>query len=161
MIFWVVVVAVMEGAGTAAAAEKCSAPAPCGGSPGQREQPFGAGQQGSIRQPVGSEGSAAGAAHRQVRAHGSPFVNPKQCQHVILPHCSSLRKLLEQREEELQQQVRSLRLKEASLSRTNTELSHRVQQLDIRLSISETELSKTREEVQGGLHFLRSCSSHV
>ncbi|XP_036068549.1 coiled-coil domain-containing protein 30 isoform X3 [Oryzias melastigma] len=57
-------------------------------------------------------------------------------------------KLLEQREEELQQQVRSLRLKEASLSRTNTELSHRVQQLDIRLSISETELSKMREEVK-------------
>ncbi|KAM4737342.1 uncharacterized protein ccdc30 isoform 2-T4 [Anableps anableps] len=58
------------------------------------------------------------------------------------------RKLLEQREEELQQQVRSLRLKEASLNRTNTELSHRVQQLDTRLSILEAELNKTREEAK-------------
>uniref|UniRef100_A0A3B4ZZK6 Coiled-coil domain-containing protein 30-like n=1 Tax=Stegastes partitus TaxID=144197 RepID=A0A3B4ZZK6_9TELE len=58
------------------------------------------------------------------------------------------RKLLEQREEELQQQVRSLRLKEASLTRTNTELSHRVQQLETRLSILETELSKAREEAK-------------
>ncbi|XP_054905771.1 coiled-coil domain-containing protein 30 isoform X2 [Poeciliopsis prolifica] len=58
------------------------------------------------------------------------------------------RKLLEQREEELQQQVRSLRLKEASLNRTNTELSHRVQQLDTQLSILDTELKKTREEVK-------------
>uniref|UniRef100_A0A3B3W249 Coiled-coil domain containing 30 n=1 Tax=Poecilia latipinna TaxID=48699 RepID=A0A3B3W249_9TELE len=55
-------------------------------------------------------------------------------------------KLLEQREEELQQQVRSLRLKEASLNRTNTELSHRVQQLDTQLSILDAELKKTREE---------------
>nr|XP_015823069.2 coiled-coil domain-containing protein 30 isoform X2 [Nothobranchius furzeri] len=61
------------------------------------------------------------------------------------------RKLLEQREEELQQQVGSLRLKEASLSRTNTELSHRVQQLDARLSILEAELSKTREEAKNNL----------
>ncbi|XP_028309160.1 coiled-coil domain-containing protein 30 isoform X2 [Gouania willdenowi] len=58
------------------------------------------------------------------------------------------RKLLEQREEELQQQVRSLRLKETSLNRTNTELSHRVQQLDTRLSILEAELSKAREEAK-------------
>ncbi|XP_014908426.1 coiled-coil domain-containing protein 30 isoform X1 [Poecilia latipinna] len=58
------------------------------------------------------------------------------------------RKLLEQREEELQQQVRSLRLKEASLNRTNTELSHRVQQLDTQLSILDAELKKTREEVK-------------
>ncbi|XP_041860848.1 paramyosin isoform X2 [Melanotaenia boesemani] len=58
------------------------------------------------------------------------------------------RKLLEQREEDLQQQVRSLRLKEASLTRTNTELSHRVQQLEARLSILEAELSKTREEAK-------------
>ncbi|XP_071394462.1 coiled-coil domain-containing protein 30-like [Centroberyx affinis] len=56
------------------------------------------------------------------------------------------RKLLEQREEELQQQVRSLRLKEASLTRTNSELSHRAQQLDTRLAILEAEHSKTREE---------------
>ncbi|XP_045912619.1 coiled-coil domain-containing protein 30 isoform X1 [Micropterus dolomieu] len=58
------------------------------------------------------------------------------------------RKLLEQREEELQQQVRSLRLKEASMTRTNTELSHRVQQLNTRLAILEADLSKAREEVK-------------
>ncbi|XP_044206572.1 coiled-coil domain-containing protein 30 isoform X2 [Thunnus albacares] len=60
------------------------------------------------------------------------------------------RKLIEQREEELQQQVRSLRLKEASLTRTNAELSHRVQQLDTRLSILEAELNKAREEARDG-----------
>ncbi|XP_061832095.1 uncharacterized protein ccdc30 isoform X1 [Nerophis lumbriciformis] len=51
------------------------------------------------------------------------------------------RKLLEQREEELQHQVRSLRLKEVTLTRTNAELSHRAQQL-------ESELNKAREEVK-------------
>ncbi|XP_061639043.1 coiled-coil domain-containing protein 30 isoform X3 [Phyllopteryx taeniolatus] len=51
------------------------------------------------------------------------------------------RKLLEQREEELQHQVRSLRLKEASLTRTNAELSHRAQQL-------EAELNKAQEEIR-------------
>ncbi|KAM4610862.1 uncharacterized protein ccdc30 isoform 2-T2 [Polymixia lowei] len=56
------------------------------------------------------------------------------------------RKLLAQREEELQQQVRSLRLKEASLSRTNSELSHRTQQLETRLALLEAEHSKAREE---------------
>ncbi|KAF7658641.1 hypothetical protein LDENG_00009610 [Lucifuga dentata] len=64
------------------------------------------------------------------------------------------RKLLEQREEELQQQVRSLRLKEASLIRTNSELSHRAQQLETRLPILEAELSKAREE---GSDSQRSC----
>ncbi|XP_076019438.1 uncharacterized protein ccdc30 [Genypterus blacodes] len=59
------------------------------------------------------------------------------------------RKLLEQREEELQQQVRSLRLKEATLTRTNAELSHRAQQLDTRLNLQEAELSKAREEARG------------
>ncbi|XP_031700879.1 coiled-coil domain-containing protein 30 isoform X3 [Anarrhichthys ocellatus] len=58
------------------------------------------------------------------------------------------RKLLEQRDEELQQQVRSLRLKEASMTRTNTELSHRAQQLVTRLNILEAELSKAREEAR-------------
>ncbi|XP_029292502.1 coiled-coil domain-containing protein 30 isoform X2 [Cottoperca gobio] len=58
------------------------------------------------------------------------------------------RKLLEQREEELQQQVRTLRLKEASITRTNAELSHRAQQLDTRLAILEAELSKAREEAR-------------
>ncbi|KAK7896675.1 hypothetical protein WMY93_022000 [Mugilogobius chulae] len=56
------------------------------------------------------------------------------------------RKLLEQREEELQQQVKALRLKEASLNRSNSELSLRSQQLDTRLVLLETELSKAREE---------------
>ncbi|XP_068454029.1 coiled-coil domain-containing protein 30 isoform X2 [Clinocottus analis] len=56
------------------------------------------------------------------------------------------RKLLKQREEELQQQVRSLRLKEASMTRTHAELSHRAQQLDTRLAILEAELIKAREE---------------
>ncbi|XP_073326884.1 uncharacterized protein ccdc30 [Pagrus major] len=60
------------------------------------------------------------------------------------------RRLLEQREEELQQQVRSLRLKEASMTRTNAELSHRVQQLETRLAILEAEISKAREEVRDG-----------
>ncbi|XP_068589220.1 coiled-coil domain-containing protein 30 isoform X2 [Cebidichthys violaceus] len=58
------------------------------------------------------------------------------------------RKLLEQRDEELQQQVRSLRLKEASMTRTNAELSHRAQQLDTRLNILEAELRKAREEAR-------------
>ncbi|KAK5923478.1 hypothetical protein CgunFtcFv8_000443 [Champsocephalus gunnari] len=58
------------------------------------------------------------------------------------------RKLVEQREEELQQQVRSLRLKEASMTRTNAELSHRAQQLDTRLAVLEAELSKAREEAR-------------
>lgn len=61
------------------------------------------------------------------------------------------RKLLEQREEELQQQVRSLRLSEATMNRTNAELSHRAQQLETRLTVLETELSKAREEVRDGL----------
>ncbi|KAM9785619.1 uncharacterized protein ccdc30 [Neosynchiropus ocellatus] len=60
------------------------------------------------------------------------------------------RKLLEQREEELQQQVRSLRLKEATMTRTNAELVHRVKQLDTRLSLLEAELHKAREEAREG-----------
>uniref|UniRef100_A0A8B9JBK5 Coiled-coil domain containing 30 n=1 Tax=Astyanax mexicanus TaxID=7994 RepID=A0A8B9JBK5_ASTMX len=56
------------------------------------------------------------------------------------------RKLLEQREEELQQQVRSLRMKEATLSRTNSELTHRSQQMDTRLEVLENELSAAREQ---------------
>lgn len=48
--------------------------------------------------------------------------------------------------------MRSLRLKEATLNRSNTELSHRVQQLDTRLSILDAELSKAREEVRNIIH---------
>ncbi|XP_074537403.1 uncharacterized protein ccdc30 isoform X3 [Halichoeres trimaculatus] len=58
------------------------------------------------------------------------------------------RKLLEQREEELQQQLRSLRLAEASMTRTNAEHSHRAQQLETRLAVLEAELSKAREEAK-------------
>lgn len=54
---------------------------------------------------------------------------------------------MEQREEELQQQVRSLRLKEASLTRTNAELSHCSQQLETRLNVLEAEHGKLKEEV--------------
>ncbi|KAL1021263.1 hypothetical protein UPYG_G00010900 [Umbra pygmaea] len=58
------------------------------------------------------------------------------------------RKLLEQREEELQNQVRNLRSKEASLGRSNSELSHRTQQLETRLAVLEAEHSKTSEELR-------------
>lgn len=54
---------------------------------------------------------------------------------------------MEQREQELQQQIRSLRMKEATLSRTNSEISHRSQQLDTRLEVLENELSSAREQV--------------
>ncbi|XP_060794192.1 coiled-coil domain-containing protein 30 isoform X2 [Neoarius graeffei] len=56
------------------------------------------------------------------------------------------RKLVEQREEELQQQVRCLRTKEATLSRTNSEFSHRSQQLETRLEVLESELSSAKEQ---------------
>uniref|UniRef100_A0A3P9KZF3 Coiled-coil domain containing 30 n=1 Tax=Oryzias latipes TaxID=8090 RepID=A0A3P9KZF3_ORYLA len=94
-----------------------------------------------VEEARASESSRLERDSRDLSDNLSALRAQQQEQHIA-------RKLLEQREEELQQQVRSLRLKEASLSRTNTELSHRVQQLDIRLSISETELSKTREEVK-------------
>lgn len=54
---------------------------------------------------------------------------------------------MEQREEELQQQVRCLRTKEATLSRTNSEFSHRSQQLETRLEVLESELSSAKEQV--------------
>ncbi|XP_046896092.1 LOW QUALITY PROTEIN: trichohyalin [Hypomesus transpacificus] len=56
------------------------------------------------------------------------------------------RKLLEQREEDLQQQLRSLRGKEASLGRSSTELGRRCQQLEARLAVLEAELSQARDE---------------
>ncbi|XP_016320639.1 coiled-coil domain-containing protein 30-like isoform X2 [Sinocyclocheilus anshuiensis] len=56
------------------------------------------------------------------------------------------RKLLEQKDEELQQQVRSLRVKEATLTRKNSEMSHRTQELETRLQVQESELSTAREE---------------
>ncbi|XP_073678773.1 uncharacterized protein ccdc30 [Garra rufa] len=56
------------------------------------------------------------------------------------------RKLLEQKDEELQQQVRSLRAKEATLTRTSSEMSHRTQELETRLQVLESELNTTREE---------------
>ncbi|XP_058265577.1 coiled-coil domain-containing protein 30 isoform X2 [Hemibagrus wyckioides] len=56
------------------------------------------------------------------------------------------RKLVEQREEELQQQLRSLRTKEAALGRINSELSHRSQQMEAKLEVLESELSSAREQ---------------
>ncbi|ROL46125.1 Coiled-coil domain-containing protein 30 [Anabarilius grahami] len=56
------------------------------------------------------------------------------------------RKLLEQKDEELQQQVRSLRAKETTLTRTNLEMSHRTQELETRLQVLESELNTAREE---------------
>lgn len=63
------------------------------------------------------------------------------------PCCFVYRKLVEQREEELQQQVRSLRSKEATLNRINSELSHRSQQMETRLKVLESELSSAKEQV--------------
>ncbi|KAG1961824.1 coiled-coil domain-containing protein 30 isoform X2 [Pimephales promelas] len=60
------------------------------------------------------------------------------------------RKLLEQKDEELQQQVRSLRAKEATLTRNNLEMSHRTQELETRLQVLESELNTAREEQRGG-----------
>ncbi|KAK1801761.1 hypothetical protein P4O66_022407, partial [Electrophorus voltai] len=56
------------------------------------------------------------------------------------------RKLVEQRDEELEQQVVSLRTKEATLAHANSELSHRSQQLETRLEVLENELSSVREQ---------------
>ncbi|XP_051947600.1 coiled-coil domain-containing protein 30 isoform X1 [Xyrauchen texanus] len=56
------------------------------------------------------------------------------------------RKLLEQKDEELQQQVRSLRTKEATLTRTNSELSHRTQELETRLKVLDSEFNTAKEE---------------
>ncbi|XP_047662751.1 coiled-coil domain-containing protein 30 isoform X2 [Tachysurus fulvidraco] len=56
------------------------------------------------------------------------------------------RKLVEKREEELQQQVRSLRTKETTLSRVNSELSHRSQQMETKLEVLESELSSAKKE---------------
>lgn len=53
--------------------------------------------------------------------------------------------------------MRSLRLKEASLTRTNAEVSHRSQQLDTRLNILEAELSKLKEEVWKCVQELLRC----
>ncbi|XP_056097786.1 coiled-coil domain-containing protein 30 isoform X1 [Rhinichthys klamathensis goyatoka] len=60
------------------------------------------------------------------------------------------RKLLEQKDEELQQQVRSLRAKEATMTRNNLEMSHRTQELETRLQVLESELNTAREEQRGG-----------
>ncbi|XP_059383684.1 coiled-coil domain-containing protein 30 isoform X2 [Carassius carassius] len=56
------------------------------------------------------------------------------------------RKLLEQKDEKLQQQMRSLRVKEATLTRNNSELSHRTQELETRLQVLDSELNTAREE---------------
>ncbi|XP_026097480.1 coiled-coil domain-containing protein 30 isoform X1 [Carassius auratus] len=64
------------------------------------------------------------------------------------------RKLLEQKDEKLQQQMRSLRVKEATLTRNNSELSHRTQELETRLQVLESELNSAREEQRSSQ---RSC----
>ncbi|XP_058849404.1 coiled-coil domain-containing protein 30-like isoform X2 [Acipenser ruthenus] len=58
------------------------------------------------------------------------------------------RKLLEQKGEELQQQLRLLREKEASLNRSNTELNHCLHQQGARLSVLEEEHSTVTDEHQ-------------
>ncbi|XP_056589928.1 coiled-coil domain-containing protein 30 isoform X5 [Triplophysa dalaica] len=65
------------------------------------------------------------------------------------------RKLLEQKDEELEQQVRSWRAKEANMTRANSELSHRVHELETRLQVLESELNTTRDE-----HKLSQKSCH-
>lgn len=69
------------------------------------------------------------------------------CMLKSYPCCFVGRKLVEQREEELQQQVRCLRAKEATLSRTNSELFHRAQQMETRLEVLESELSSAKQQV--------------
>ncbi|XP_048034366.1 coiled-coil domain-containing protein 30 isoform X2 [Megalobrama amblycephala] len=66
------------------------------------------------------------------------------------------RKLLEQKDEELQQQVRSLRAKETTLTRTNLEMSHRIQELETRLQVLESEINTAREEQRSSQ---KSCHS--
>lgn len=66
---------------------------------------------------------------------------------ISYPCCFVDRKLVEQRTEELQQQVRSLRTKEATLSRANSELSHRFQQMETQLEVLQSELSSANEQV--------------
>ncbi|KAJ8264912.1 hypothetical protein COCON_G00140110 [Conger conger] len=58
------------------------------------------------------------------------------------------RKLLEQSEAELQQQVQSLRAKEAGLTRANGELAHRLRELETRLEVQEAERSRAVGEQQ-------------
>ncbi|XP_063064000.1 trichohyalin [Engraulis encrasicolus] len=58
------------------------------------------------------------------------------------------RKLVEQREEELQQQLRSLRTKEAALSRSASELTQRLQQSETRLHVLETEHAAAKQELR-------------
>lgn len=169
----------MAGVGAAAAAKECPAPAAHGGSSGRREQPPGEGQQGFVWHLVSTESPAAGGAHHQVTETTVLLTLPRSRNRAIINIASFRsqfwctlffdhpsihlflhsyrRKLLEQREEELQQQVRSLRLKDDSTTRTNAELSHRVQQLDTRLAILEAELGKAREEVRNSVQQLITC----
>lgn len=50
--------------------------------------------------------------------------------------------------EELQQQVTSLKVKEATLTESNAEVDQRFQELNARLTDMETEHRKTKEEVR-------------
>lgn len=51
--------------------------------------------------------------------------------------------------EELQQQVTTLKVKEATLTRNNTEVTQHFQELNTRLTDVEAEGRKTKEEVRG------------
>ncbi|XP_029104982.1 coiled-coil domain-containing protein 30 isoform X2 [Scleropages formosus] len=58
------------------------------------------------------------------------------------------RKLLEQREEELLQQLHSLQSKEGAASRSSLELGRRLKQLETRLEVLESERATAAEEVR-------------
>ncbi|XP_058619115.1 coiled-coil domain-containing protein 30 isoform X2 [Onychostoma macrolepis] len=71
------------------------------------------------------------------------------------------RKLLEQKDEELQQQVRSLRANEATLTRNNSEMSHRTQELETRLQVLESELNTAREEQRSSQKSCHRLEEHL
>lgn len=71
------------------------------------------------------------------------------------------RKLLEQKDEELQQQVRSLRAKEATLTRNNSEMLHRTQELETRMQVLESELNTDREEQRSSQKSCHRLEEHL
>lgn len=71
----------------------------------------------------------------------------------IFPSNSHFRNLLEKNVEELEQQVQSLRLNEATMTRTNAAVSQLAKQLKISLTNAQAECKKTREEVRDIRHY--------
>ncbi|XP_045079831.1 paramyosin isoform X2 [Coregonus clupeaformis] len=67
------------------------------------------------------------------------------------------RRLWEQREEELQEEVRSLREVEASLNRTNSELSRRFKGLQTQLDVLQSQTSTARQEIPADYVNLKEC----